>query len=441
MERMLEYLLIEIPEVMLLLLIAMSIFNINALKNKREVAIFTVLLSAWGALLSELSVSYEMRLASCYIVANALVCFLYRLRIMTSMGILAVSFIAQIISESITLSIFNIFQIYFEAMMLNVYTRYLAAAIYLSIMLGIVVLFRITRFDARRIFPCKQKDQYLTTLIIFMSIELLLILFLNANYFLGQDNEAITLFKEDNQSFIFSMILVIFLAISVNFYAYLKSSILHAQIETEAPYIKNLNEFVIKLKSVKHDAINHISVIQQLIREQEIDSAYEYAEQVVNEINETVHMVKEVKNLPVSAILQSKKEICKFKGIEFQLSVVSKWQLKHVKTNDLVTILGNLLDNAIEACENQIEKKAVISFDWNESTFNEQIVIENTGCVNLSNLDKIFELGVTTKHKGGTGLAVVKQLVDKYKANIKLASKNGKVKVSLMFPKPDLKSH
>lgn len=444
MERLIEYLIVEIPEAALMLIVGMSFFNENAFSQRKRLVVSSLLLSVISALLSEFNLVYEIRMLFFYITAMLLLAYAFKQKLIYSIGAMAATFVVLLIAESITLYLFNQFNIYYEQMMSNHITRYVAAFILFGNILLLFAVIRKMKIDIKKIVPRETRYKYLTTLIVLMSVEFLLILFLNTNFILGSNNEGYTLFQNDMEWLLYLVILVLFILITMFFVFYLKSTVAHVQIVTETPYVQNINDFVVKLRAVRHDAVNHIAVIQHLIKERQIDDAIAYANQTVKDVREVVEMVKEVKNLAISAIIQSKKETCNIKNIDFSIKVETNWQLKHIKTNDLVTILGNLLDNAIEANDdfNELPKKEIL-FSWIEEKNEERLTFTNTGKeIKPENLDKIFNLGFTTKGNvmGGTGLTIVRQIVEKHKGKMKVQSNKEYTVFTIVFPKPKQKS-
>jgi two-component system CitB family sensor kinase len=98
-----------------------------------------------------------------------------------------------------------------------------------------------------------------------------------------------------------------------------------------------------------------------------------------------------------------------------------------IDSNDLVVIIGNLLENAREACEKSEEKNILIKF-FEDS---EKIIIEVTDSgksIDTNEMEKIFNMGYSSKGKGrGSGLALIKNLVEVYGGNFNIKSrKNSK---------------
>ena len=88
---------------------------------------------------------------------------------------------------------------------------------------------------------------------------------------------------------------------------------------------------------------------------------------------------------------------------------------------DLITILGNLIENAFDAC---LEKEGQGQVDVFIDEDEENVIIEvsdNGKKIDEEIKDDIFKNGVSSKGKGrGIGLSTIKGRVDLYGGNIEI---------------------
>jgi two-component system sensor histidine kinase AgrC len=113
-------------------------------------------------------------------------------------------------------------------------------------------------------------------------------------------------------------------------------------------YMKNLEELTDRLKSERHDFNHHLGVIYGLLESGEADKAGEYASRLVKTAGEVQNLVN-VSYPMVRAMLNYKLSAAKEKDIQLKLHVGIPEGLA-LPEFDLTVILGNLLDNAVEAC-------------------------------------------------------------------------------------------
>jgi sensor histidine kinase regulating citrate/malate metabolism len=99
----------------------------------------------------------------------------------------------------------------------------------------------------------------------------------------------------------------------------------------------------------------------------------------------------------------------------------------------LVSIIGNLLDNAIYESAQHDNKWIAINISENSNWY--VFEIENPGIIKPEIQDKIFEKGFTTKGKDGSGmgLAIVCDLISKFNGKIDFEIKEDSVNPSVKF--------
>lgn len=177
------------------------------------------------------------------------------------------------------------------------------------------------------------------------------------------------------------------------------------------------NEYETQRK-LTHDFNNHLSVIGTLICENKIVNAQSYINDITKNIAlKTVIILTD--NDIVDAILKQKFTLAIEKNIrmDFDINDLSKISMRN---EDIVILLSNLLDNAIEACEKCTNNKFIkIKFRHeNEETI---ISIQNSCVTDLSSL-KTSKLN---KIQHGYGLKNIKSILEKYGAFYTISYENG----------------
>lgn len=104
----------------------------------------------------------------------------------------------------------------------------------------------------------------------------------------------------------------------------------------------------------KHDFHNHLSVINSMIHNKEYLEVQSYIYTINKNINKSSWIKIQTGNNIVDAILSSKLRIINDLNIEFNHHIFLP-QLLPISSIDLTSLLGNLMDNAIEACNNSFE--------------------------------------------------------------------------------------
>ncbi len=112
-------------------------------------------------------------------------------------------------------------------------------------------------------------------------------------------------------------------------------------------YIKNLEGINKQMKSLRHDFNHHIGCLHGMLEHGNVESARNYAEDLVNQA-EQFNVAFSTGNIGISSLLSAKHQIMRDEKIPFvcSIDVPDKMSIKPI---DISIILGNALDNAIEA--------------------------------------------------------------------------------------------
>ncbi len=168
--------------------------------------------------------------------------------------------------------------------------------------------------------------------------------------------------------------------------------------------------------------------IANLIERGAKESSIKYIYELDNKINKFDKYVY-TENIAVDSILANKIKIAKEKNIDINLELDIQTQI-NIPDIDMCTILGNLIDNSIEACE-KLETEKIINMRIVTKGNNIIIKIRNNTNGKLKEHNGRF---ITTKSYGmhGIGLEQIDNIVRKYKGNniiIKIRNNtNGKLK-------------
>lgn len=197
-------------------------------------------------------------------------------------------------------------------------------------------------------------------------------------------------------------------------------SILNRQMKYQHKYYQNIKQNQLETRWIWHDMKNHINVIDNLIKKKEFNKVKNYINEVDDKISRLDH-VTICNNSIIDAILSNKIQACENKGIyiDYNIKIPSKLGIDDF---DLSVIFGNLLDNAIEACENikdneikkQIIIKSIIQGEYLyisiKNSKNTEVKFNGSKLISLKK-DKIFH---------GIGFENIKRSVQKYDGDIKI---------------------
>lgn len=210
------------------------------------------------------------------------------------------------------------------------------------------------------------------------------------------------------------------------------------EINKIAKEITGIDEVIKNLRANVHEFKNNLHVILGLIQLKEYEEAKKYIlnTQQLQENNSS--KFKKIEDYYVKALLLSRELVAKERKIELKLTEESFLDFEHgiIDSYDLVTILGNLIENAFEACsliENE-NKKVELSL-YEDKNIIEIQVRDNGKEIQGDIKESLFKEGVSSKGEGrGTGLFLVKSRVELYNGEIEIEEFNGeKIFVVTMF--------
>ena len=179
-------------------------------------------------------------------------------------------------------------------------------------------------------------------------------------------------------------------------------------------YYATLDYQLERTRKFRHDIEKHMNVLKEIVASKEnTDGLMNYAYQIEKEYD-SLQAIDYCENPVVNAVLLNKKHQCQELGISFKIEI-EKFEFGNVKEIDLVAILSNLLDNAIEECKcvrEQNNEVLKIQFTCGVEIPYLCLSIENT------TLKKdAFLTGHTTKKDSwahGVGLSIVNEIVQRY---------------------------
>lgn len=154
---------------------------------------------------------------------------------------------------------------------------------------------------------------------------------------------------------------------------------LHEQAELyRSELAARIETAIIENKKLKHDLKNHFIMLESTIKVDD-EMALEYLHDIMGRM-EIIDIIS-TSNMHLNYLVNSKAE--KMKSLNIDLKCDFKYTLDFLNLFELTTILGNLLDNAIEA-QKYVESKKFIKISAMKKTGKVRLIIENS-----CNIEKI----------------------------------------------------
>ena len=194
------------------------------------------------------------------------------------------------------------------------------------------------------------------------------------------------------------------------------------QKEYRQQYAQNIKKQYNEIRRIRHDMKQSNSVVIALLSEAKTDEAMKYMKKTAREISE-FDIVIDVGNDFVNAILNTK--IAEAKRLEIGILCSVDKEISAVDEVDLCNLLGNMIDNAIEACDKQISGERFIEVKI--KTFPHQFLIGVANTVDRNVMDENSEL-LTTKDDAenhGFGIQSIRAIAKKYDGTVQFSQENG----------------
>ena len=170
----------------------------------------------------------------------------------------------------------------------------------------------------------------------------------------------------------------------------------------------------------KHDVRNHISMILGLLEAGTKEEVISYINEITSNI---IKLDKNMysNNIAINSILMSKMKMAEEKNIKVNLNLKIDSEIK-ISNVDICIIIGNLLDNSIEACDVIEEDKFI---DLKIASEMNRLVVKISNNTN-GYVNEVNGKFLTTKHSNmhGIGLIQVDKVVKKYNGYINRKHEN-----------------
>lgn len=231
----------------------------------------------------------------------------------------------------------------------------------------------------------------------------------------------------------FVLELLLFLALEGTLFSYHKGF----EVETErfqrnilSHQYEEIKEIYLNMRGWRHDYHNHLQVMKAQIAAGQVEEMKAYLSELEQNLDKVDTYVKSG-NLMADAILNSKLSMAEQKGIRVNCKAILPQELS-VEDVDLCVLLGNLLDNALEACESIPEEQRFLRIYMVVNKSQLYISIQNSAKEELDFNERNY---ISTKRGNhGLGMKRVKALVDKYDGYLTLANEPGIFAAEVTLP-------
>lgn len=193
--------------------------------------------------------------------------------------------------------------------------------------------------------------------------------------------------------------------------------------------VSNQNAYIEEISLVKHEMKRKISLISELLEHSKIEEAKKFCENTELELKELPGLIK-TDNLYFDYIINTAYQKAQNKGIEVHLTIKSSFS--DVNGSDLVSIVGNLIDNAFEAMESISGPKHLYITTLQKEHYY-ILSIKNSISESVLKTNPNLKTTKSDKKSHGHGLKIVNKLLTKYNGTISFSERDQLFDVNLMM--------
>ena len=246
------------------------------------------------------------------------------------------------------------------------------------------------------------KDYYIAWISVIFSLILIVLLYIEPN-----KNKSYIIF-----GIVIIDMLLIWLVVRLQNIRYLESEHTHEieQIKAQQQYINEVKKMNDEVKCFRHDIKKHCDVLKQLLMQNNTQQALEYLGEYTDRVMKSIGQLK-TGNDSLDALINTRVSLCYQNKIPF--SVIVDYKLYNVDSVNICTIIGNLIDNAIEYSLCIPENKRYIELRTYKDKDDIMVIVKNAITESVMVNNKEFKTNKKDKNSHGIGTKIVKDIVKK----------------------------
>ena len=186
------------------------------------------------------------------------------------------------------------------------------------------------------------------------------------------------------------------------------------------------------MRAWRHDYHNHMQAIKALLSMGKKEELSDYLDNLEKDLD-SIDIAIRTGNVGLDAILSSKVSIARKNNIEVNCTAKVPADLK-ISDVHLCAIVGNLMDNAIEACEKITEGTAPRFIRIYIGLFKSQLYISVSNATCEKHRRRLSELVTSKLGEHGFGLRRIDKLAEKYDGYVNRKNEPGIFATEVMLP-------
>ncbi len=194
-------------------------------------------------------------------------------------------------------------------------------------------------------------------------------------------------------------------------------------------YTKPMEELVREVRARQHEFDNHLNAILNMHividnYDELVKSQHDYIFSVVDDKKNSYLPLLRISDKVLAGFLYTKIVSVK-KNVEFDIEVGSRQIMKNIPESELIEVIGTLIDNAIEACTEDLNRIRILLTSENDKLDFE--VMNEHRKIPLTQLGHFFERGYSTKSnrgRRGLGLYNARRIIREWKGDITVENRD-----------------
>ena len=190
----------------------------------------------------------------------------------------------------------------------------------------------------------------------------------------------------------------------------IENELLHTKLQYQTQYTTAVQQQEESVKKQRHDIKNSMTVLHKLAEQEDINGIRKYIQQYIEHYHNEISFVH-TNHTIVDAIINTKLSYANEMGINTVCLIDSN--LPDISDTDYCSLLGNMLDNAIEASQNNKESPEII-LEMVSANTQLRIRVKNKIQKSILNTNPYLRTTKSVPKKHGYGISILKEIASMY---------------------------
>ena len=233
---------------------------------------------------------------------------------------------------------------------------------------------------------------------------------------------------------VFVMLVLLYDTLSAAHDDRLKSALDAQEKEYYFTQCRLMQESVEQTKAARHDMMTHLAAIKGYAQENKVSAIIDYLDALLGTISET-KAYSNTGNIAFDSIINYKLKYAKQENIQLAIRLAIPPAI-NIALSDTAIILGNLLDNALDAVAKLPEKEIKLDIEYSRQALFIHVKNSYDGIVSYAAGPGKGEKRIASRKDGsehGHGLKNIKRAIEKYNGHMDIAHEAKTFSVTILL--------